>query len=89
MWYVFLTFECVTDVCGYRAMADIIVTTPGRLVHHLRDTPGLNLRHLRFLVVDEADRVMDGVQSDWLYHLDKHMAHKDAANDSTGKDWRS
>jgi len=52
----------------------IIVTTPGRLVNHLRDTEGLDLGSLRFLVVDEADRVMDGAQSDWLYHLEKHIA---------------
>lgn len=51
-----------------------MVTTPGRLVHHLRDTDGLDLSKLRFLVVDEADRVMDSAQSDWLYHLEKHIA---------------
>lgn len=59
---------------NYRNLVHIMVTTPGRLVHHLRDTDGLDLSKLRFLVVDEADRVMDSAQSDWLYHLEKHIA---------------
>jgi superfamily II DNA/RNA helicase len=57
-----------------RTLVHILVTTPGRLVHHLRDTDGLDLSKLRFLVVDEADRVMDSAQSDWLFHLEKHIA---------------
>ncbi|KAF4532062.1 hypothetical protein B566_EDAN016134 [Ephemera danica] len=62
------------DSCGFHSLADIFVTTPGRLLHHLRDTPGFSLHKLRFLVVDEADRVMDGAQNNWLHHLDQHLA---------------
>ncbi len=48
-------------------MADIVVCTPGRLVDHIRRTEGFSLRHLRYLIVDEADRVMaDIVQNDWM-----------------------
>ncbi|XP_052859721.1 probable ATP-dependent RNA helicase Dbp73D [Anopheles cruzii] len=52
---------------------DIVVTTAGRLVEHLHSTAGFTLRHLRFLVIDEADRVMNQIQNDWLYHLNKHV----------------
>lgn len=52
---------------------DILVTTPGRLVEHLTKTEGLDLSDLRYLVIDEADRVMEKVQNDWLYHLSKHI----------------
>lgn len=37
---------------------DILVATPGRLVAHCRSTTGFSLRHLRFLVVDETDRLL-------------------------------
>ena len=37
----------------------IIVATPGRLVDHLENTKGFSLRTLKFLVMDEADRILD------------------------------
>ena len=36
----------------------IIVATPGRLVDHLENTKGFSLRSIRFLVLDEADRML-------------------------------
>jgi ATP-dependent RNA helicase DDX47/RRP3 len=36
----------------------IIIATPGRLLDHLRDTKGFQLRHVRYLVLDEADRML-------------------------------
>ncbi|XP_034235606.1 probable ATP-dependent RNA helicase Dbp73D [Thrips palmi] len=53
--------------------ADIVVTTPGRLVDHLKSTNGFSLHHLKYLVIDEADRVLESVQDDWLYHLENHL----------------
>ncbi|KAK0197228.1 P-loop containing nucleoside triphosphate hydrolase protein [Armillaria mellea] len=37
----------------------IIVATPGRLSYHLENTKGFNLRSLKYLVLDEADRLLD------------------------------
>ncbi|KAK9764172.1 ribosomal RNA processing protein [Basidiobolus ranarum] len=37
----------------------IIVCTPGRLQDHLENTKGFSLRTLKFLVMDEADRLLD------------------------------
>ncbi|GIZ01880.1 probable ATP-dependent RNA helicase DDX47 [Caerostris extrusa] len=37
----------------------IIIATPGRLVDHLENTKGFNLRALKFLIMDEADRILD------------------------------
>uniref|UniRef100_A0A6I8ND76 ATP-dependent RNA helicase n=1 Tax=Ornithorhynchus anatinus TaxID=9258 RepID=A0A6I8ND76_ORNAN len=51
---------------GYRSLADIVVATPGRLVDHIDQTPGFSLRQLRFLVIDEADRMIDSMQQSWL-----------------------
>uniref|UniRef100_A0A1I8M450 Uncharacterized protein n=1 Tax=Musca domestica TaxID=7370 RepID=A0A1I8M450_MUSDO len=52
---------------------DIVVTTPGRLVEHLHGTEGFCLKNLKFLIIDEADRIMDAVFQNWLYHLDTHV----------------
>ena len=37
----------------------IVVATPGRLLDHLENTKGFSLRHLKYLVMDEADRLLD------------------------------
>ncbi|KAL5490313.1 RRP3 [Sanghuangporus weigelae] len=37
----------------------IVVATPGRLQDHLENTKGFSLRGIRFLVLDEADRLLD------------------------------
>lgn len=37
----------------------VIVATPGRIVDHLENTKGFNLKKLRYLVMDEADRLLD------------------------------
>lgn len=37
----------------------VIVATPGRLVDHLENTKGFSLRALKYLVMDEADRILN------------------------------
>ncbi|CAH9140933.1 unnamed protein product [Cuscuta epithymum] len=37
----------------------ILVATPGRLLDHLSNTKGFSLRALKFLVLDEADRLLN------------------------------
>jgi ATP-dependent RNA helicase DDX47/RRP3 len=36
----------------------VVVATPGRLVDHLTNTKGFHLRKLRYLIMDEADRML-------------------------------
>ena len=45
--------------------ASILISTPGRLVHHIEQTPVFNVSNLQMLVLDEADRILDmGFQSE-------------------------
>jgi len=37
----------------------VIIATPGRLVDHLEKTKGFNLKTIKFLVLDEADKMLD------------------------------
>ena len=37
----------------------LLVATPGRLVDHLENTKGFNLGSLKYLVMDEADRILN------------------------------
>uniref|UniRef100_A0A3P9PPT5 ATP-dependent RNA helicase n=1 Tax=Poecilia reticulata TaxID=8081 RepID=A0A3P9PPT5_POERE len=46
--------------------ADIVVVTPGRLVDHINKNPDFCLEHLRFLIIDEADRMIDSMHQLWL-----------------------
>ena len=53
---------------------DILVATPGRLMAHLRGTPGASLEHLRYLVGVLHTQIMDVltgvlVQGSFLLHL--------------------
>ncbi|KAJ3178150.1 ribosomal RNA processing protein [Geranomyces variabilis] len=37
----------------------VVICTPGRLIDHLENTKGFNLKQLKYLVMDEADRLLD------------------------------
>ena len=45
-----------------------IICTPGRILHHLENTKGFSLDNLKYLVLDEADKLLD---MDFEKQLDK------------------
>lgn len=49
-----------------RPNVDILICTPGRLVDHIRYTKGFTLRHLQWLVIDEADRLLNESFQEWV-----------------------
>lgn len=56
---------CLTCVCvcvvprrGYTGVT-IVVATPGRLLDHLQNTAAFKVDNLKYLVMDEADRLLD------------------------------
>lgn len=42
-----------------RKVPDVIIATPGRLIDHLENTPGFDLRNIEVLILDEADKMLD------------------------------
>jgi ATP-dependent RNA helicase DDX51/DBP6 len=48
---------------------DVLVCTSGRLLDHLQFTKGFTLQHLRFLVLDEADRMLGNAYHGWVRSL--------------------
>lgn len=46
----------------------ILIGTPGRLLDHLENTKGFNLKAIKYLVMDEADRILN---MDFEVEMDK------------------
>ncbi|RKP21664.1 DEAD-domain-containing protein, partial [Rozella allomycis CSF55] len=55
-----------TLIEGGLSEIDILICTPGRLADHIRQTPNFTLQHLEFIVIDEADRLLNQNYQDWL-----------------------
>ncbi|KAI8630753.1 P-loop containing nucleoside triphosphate hydrolase protein [Xylariaceae sp. FL1651] len=53
-------------VIVYKSKVDILICTPGRLVEHIKFTPGFSLDFVRWLVVDEADKLLGQNFQQWL-----------------------
>ncbi|KAK7068938.1 ATPdependent RNA helicase [Halocaridina rubra] len=72
-WFEKLCKSCVWVVPGYliggekkkaekarlRKGVNILVATPGRLIDHVHHTKNLSLSNVQYLVIDEADRLLD------------------------------
>jgi len=50
--------DIMTQAISLARKPHFVVATPGRLVDHLENTKGFNLRNLKFLCLDEADRML-------------------------------
>ncbi|KAG1821830.1 P-loop containing nucleoside triphosphate hydrolase protein [Suillus subaureus] len=61
-----LVADMSAKLSGGSSKVDILICTPGRLIDHLNGTPNFSLQHLRFLVIDEADRLLAQSFQDWL-----------------------
>jgi ATP-dependent RNA helicase DDX47/RRP3 len=49
----------------------VIIATPGRILHHLENTKGFSLSNLKYLVMDEADKLLN---MDFEAQLDKILS---------------
>lgn len=51
--------DMITQAMSLAKKPHIIIATPGRLIDHLENTKGFNLKSLKYLVLDEADRILN------------------------------
>ena len=75
--------EMLIDSSSYppSSRVDVVIATPGRLVDHLDRLSFATLRYLRFLVLDEADKLLSHQFQQWttkLWHAvsqDREQGH--------------
>lgn len=65
------------SIPGYASKVDVLVCTPGRLVEHLKSTVGFNLDDLEWLVIDEADQLLDQSFQDWVAEINRALKRQD------------
>ncbi|KAK1955788.1 P-loop containing nucleoside triphosphate hydrolase protein [Colletotrichum sublineola] len=53
-------------IVEYNSKVDVLICTPGRLVEHINLTPGFSLDYVRWMVVDEADKLLAQSFQGWL-----------------------
>lgn len=51
--------DMMTQTVALAKKPHIVIATPGRLIEHLEKTKGFNLVALKYLVLDEADRILN------------------------------
>lgn len=72
-------------VIAHISKVDILICTPGRLVEHIRKTPGFTLDYVRWLVVDEADKLLAQDFQQWLDTVTEKLSiTKPSARDFPG-----
>lgn len=50
--------DMMTQAIALARKPHVIIGTPGRIVDHLQNTKGFSLRTIRYLILDEADRML-------------------------------
>lgn len=50
--------DMMTQALALQRKPHIVVATPGRIVDHLENTKGFHLKSIKFLIMDEADRIL-------------------------------
>ncbi|CAH8511223.1 unnamed protein product [Schistosoma rodhaini] len=59
-----------------RLNPDLVVATPGRLIDHLSNAPSFNLQHIEYLVLDEADKLLDEYFAEQIGEIIKFCSTK-------------
>nr|CDS32990.1 ATP dependent RNA helicase DDX27 [Hymenolepis microstoma] len=57
-----------------RTNPDIVVATPGRLIDHLSNVPNFSLSGIEYLVLDEADKLLDEYFTEQIKEIIRHCS---------------
>ncbi|KAM3171954.1 hypothetical protein ACTXT7_015545 [Hymenolepis weldensis] len=57
-----------------RTNPDIVVATPGRLIDHLSNVPNFSLDRIEYLVLDEADKLLDEYFTEQIKEIIRHCS---------------
>ncbi|KAF4997282.1 hypothetical protein FGRMN_3974 [Fusarium graminum] len=75
-------------VVDFLSKIDVLICTPGRLVEHMEQTPGFSLDYVRWLVVDEADKLLAQSFQGWLdLAMEQFRVNKFTARDFPDMDY--
>ncbi|KAF4550688.1 DEAD/DEAH box helicase-like protein 1 [Elsinoe fawcettii] len=67
-------FNCTRlHVPYYTSKVDVLICTPGRLVEHIENTAGFSLEDVDWLIIDEADRLLDQSFQDWVQTVNQEL----------------
>lgn len=82
--------EVATELEGhipvYESSVDILIATPGRLLEHLDNTIGFSLAHLQWLVLDEADKLLDGQYSNFLQRISSELQRPHSEEEQSARE---
>jgi ATP-dependent RNA helicase DDX51/DBP6 len=76
----------VGHVPTYDSAFEILVATPGRLLEHLSSTLGFSLAHLEWLVLDEADKLLDLQYDGFLETVNNELSRPRREDEQDGRE---
>lgn len=70
----------------FSSKVDILICTPGRLVDHIRKSRGFSLSEVDWLIIDEADRLLDESFQEWVTTLLEALHPKRSDDQKTARE---
>ena len=68
--------DMMTQSLALAKRPHVVIATPGRCADHLTSTDTFNLRRIKYLVLDEADRLLEDTFAADLEVIFSHVAEK-------------